>query len=134
MGSSGSSSDAQIFYRSNLRENGTLGLPPPEPLGEGGPNLHYFLLVDNTFVLMAWMVKSYSRRQLTRKEIITIYRISRCWMLGKNAFGILVNRFRVLLGTIEQRSRVVRDIFTCGVTHDAEDTPGLSRLSTNPGK
>ena len=39
---SGSSSDAQIFNRSDLREikEGSLGLPPPEPLGEGGPELH----------------------------------------------------------------------------------------------
>ena len=38
-GASGSSSDAQIFNRSKLKrriENGTLGLPPPEPLGPGG--------------------------------------------------------------------------------------------------
>ena len=50
-GASGSSSDAQIFNRSKLKrriENGTLGLPPPEPLGLGrGANLHYFLLGDN---------------------------------------------------------------------------------------
>ena len=35
----GSSSDAQIFNCSKLKrriENGTLGLPPPEPLGPGG--------------------------------------------------------------------------------------------------
>ena len=38
-GASGSSSDAHIFSRSKLTrkiENGTLGLPPPEPLGPGG--------------------------------------------------------------------------------------------------
>ena len=48
VGSSGSSSDAQIYTPSKMRkkiENGTYGLPPPEPLGPGGPNLHYFLLV-----------------------------------------------------------------------------------------
>ena len=39
VGACGSSSDAQIFNRSKLKrriENGTLGLPPPEPLGPGG--------------------------------------------------------------------------------------------------
>ena len=39
VGSSGSSSDAQIFNHSQLKrriENGTLGVPPPEPLGPGG--------------------------------------------------------------------------------------------------
>ena len=43
VGASGSSSDAQIFNCSKLKrriENGTLGLPPPEPLGYGGPDLH----------------------------------------------------------------------------------------------
>ena len=54
VGASGSSSDAQIFNRSKLKriENGTLGLPPPEPLGPGGPDLHYFLLGDDAFALM----------------------------------------------------------------------------------
>ena len=50
MGASGSSSDAQIFNRS------TLGLPPSKPLGAGGPDLHYFLLGDDTFALMPWLV------------------------------------------------------------------------------
>ena len=30
-----------------------MGLPPPEPLGEGRPDLHYFLLGDDAFALMA---------------------------------------------------------------------------------
>ena len=44
VGASGSSSDAQIFNCSKLKriENGRIGLQPPEPLGPGGPDLHYF--------------------------------------------------------------------------------------------
>ena len=52
---SGSCSDAEIFNRSNLTEkikDDSLGLLPPEPLVEGGPNLHYFLLGDNAFALI----------------------------------------------------------------------------------
>ena len=92
-GLSGSCSDEQIFNRSDLREkieDGSLGLPAPEPLGEGGPGLHYFLLADDTFALMPWMVKPYSRRQLTREERLANYRISRGWRVVENAFGILV--------------------------------------------
>ena len=61
---SGSSSDAQIFNRSKMKrgiENGTLGLPPPELLEPGGPDLHYFLQGDNAFALIPWLVKPYSR-------------------------------------------------------------------------
>ena len=50
--SSGSSSDAQIFNCSKRRKNikdDTLGPLPPEPLGEGSPDLHYFLLGDEAF-------------------------------------------------------------------------------------
>ena len=67
-GSSDSSSDAQIFNHSKLKrriENGTLGLPPPEPLGPGRPDLHYFLLGGNAFALIPWQVKPYSKCQLT---------------------------------------------------------------------
>ena len=40
-----------------------------------------------------------------------------------NAFGILVSRFRVLLGTMEQRPKVVRDIvFTCVLLHNKPRT------------
>ena len=62
--SSGSCLDAQIFNRSEPREmieDGTLGLPAIEPLGEGRPDLHYFLLGENAFALMPWMVIPYSR-------------------------------------------------------------------------
>ena len=38
----------------------------------GGPDLHYFLLGDDTFAVMPWLVKPYSRRQLTREERIAI--------------------------------------------------------------
>ena len=47
-----------FFNRSVLREkikDGSLGLLPPEPLGEEGLDLHYFLLGDDT--VMPWMVK-----------------------------------------------------------------------------
>ena len=121
-GASGSSSDAQIFNCSKLErriENGTLGLPPPEPLGSGGPNLHYFLLGDDAFALMPWLVKPYSTCQLTREERIANYRISRGRRVVENSFGILVKRFRVLLTTMEQRPKVVRDIvLTCVILHN----------------
>ena len=133
-GASGSSSDAKILNCSKLKrriENGTLGLPPPEPLGPGGPDLHYFLLGDDAFALMPWLVKPYSRRRLTREERIAKYRISRGRRLVENSFGILVKRFRVLLTTMEQRPKVVRDIVLTFVVLHAEKKSGGSRQTTH---
>ena len=119
VGTSGSSSDAQIFNRSKLKrriENATLGLPPPEPLGPRRLDLHYFLLGDDAFALIPWLVKPYSRQPLTREERIANYRISRGKRVVENSFGILINR---LLTTMEQRLKVVRDIvLTCVVLHN----------------
>ena len=68
---------------------------------------------------MPWIMKPYSRRQLTREERRANYRISRGMRVVENAFGILVSSFRVLLCSMEQRPRVVRDIvFTCLVMYN----------------
>ena len=65
VGSSESSSDPQIFNRSKLKKkikDGTSGLPAPKPLGEGGQDLHYFVLGGYTFALVPCLVKHYSRK------------------------------------------------------------------------
>ena len=54
----------------------------------------------------------------------------------ENAFGILVGRFRVLLGTMQQRPKVVRDIvFTCVMLHNMlrshQDGTGRALISAN---
>ena len=80
VGASGSSSDVQIFNCSKVKGrngNRTLVLLPTEPLAPGEPDPHYFLLGDNDFALMPWLVKPYSRRQLTRKGRKANYQIYR---------------------------------------------------------
>ena len=72
-------------------EDDTLGLPPPEHLGDGVPDLHYFLQGDDTFALSPWLMKPYSRRQLKREDRIANYRISRGRRVAENAFGMLVS-------------------------------------------
>ena len=50
----------------------------------------------------------------------------------ENAFGILASRFKILLGTMEQRPKVVRYIvLTCVVQH-TEDTPRGQERAPNP--
>ena len=73
-----------------------------EPLGEGGPD---FLLGDDAFASMPWIVKPFSQRQLTREERIANFRIARGRRVVQNTFEIFVNHFRVLLGKMEQRTK-----------------------------
>ena len=71
VGSSGSSSDAQIFNCSKLRrktENGTLGLPPPEPFGPRGPKLHYFLLDLHLPSCLGWSSPTAEDNRPGRRE------------------------------------------------------------------
>ena len=108
-------------------------LPPPEPLGEGGPDLLYFLLGDKAFALTPWVVKPYSQRQLTREERIAKYRVSTDRKVVENAFGILVSHFRVLLDTMEQRPRVVRDTVFMSLDNMLRTHQGGADRAPTPG-
>ena len=116
VGSSGSSSEVQIF-------NCIIVLLAPEPLGEGRPDLDYFLLGYDAFALMPWLVKPYSRRQLKREGRIANYIISRGRRVVENVFGILGSIFRVLLGRMKQGPKLVRGIVLTCVPQHTENTP-----------
>lgn len=113
VGNQGSSSDAQVFNHSQLRnglENGTLGLPDPEPLPHDDRPTPYFLVGDDAFPLRSWMMKPFSHRGLTKDERIFNYRLSRARRVVENSFGILAHRWRCMLGTMQQdpeRARVI---------------------------
>ena len=82
-----------------------------EPLGEGGPDLHHFLLGDDTFALMPWLVKPDRRRQLTREERIANYSISIGRRVVNNAFRILASRFRVQQAQWSNGQRLFETLF-----------------------
>jgi len=67
----GSASDAQIWNASELKEtieDGTIGLPAPDPLPPHDRPMPYFFIGDDAFALKPWMMKPFSRRYLTREE------------------------------------------------------------------
>ena len=89
-------------------------------MGEG-PVLHHFILGDVSFALMPWLVKPYKRRQLIKEERTANYRIFTGIRVVEKVFGIVASRFRVLLGTMQQRPNAVRDIVLTCVAQQAED-------------
>ena len=121
-GTAGSCSDAQIFNACQLKrkiDDGRIGFPDPAPITQGGRDVPYFILADDTFALKTWLMKPHGRRMLTREEKIANYRISIGRRVVENAFGILVSRFRVMLTTIELPPETFWEvIFTCVVLHN----------------
>jgi len=106
VGAQGSGSDAQIFNNIDLIEaieDNWMDIPQPEPLRHDDRDTPYFFIGDDAFPLKTWMMKPFSRRALTRPERIFNYRLSRARRVVENAFGILANRFRCLLGRLYQK-------------------------------
>ena len=90
--------------------NSTLGYLLPEPLRKWRIYFPLFWLGVDTSSLHPWLVKPYNRRQLTMEERVTNYRIYRGSRVVKNLIENLTIRFRILLATMKQMPRLVRDI------------------------
>ncbi|KAK3084692.1 hypothetical protein FSP39_017590 [Pinctada imbricata] len=122
VGADGSASGAQIFIFSELKEtieNRTIGFPRAEPLPNDDKDMPFFILGDDAFALRTYMMKPFSHRNMTVEERIFNYRISRGRRIAENAFGILANRFQVLLTTMQQDPETIRLIVqTCVCLHN----------------
>ncbi|WAR21006.1 hypothetical protein MAR_014980 [Mya arenaria] len=91
------------------------------------PQMYYELLnrvgphitKNDAFPLRQYMLKPYPHRHLARDERFFNYRCSRARRVVENAFGILANRFRRLLTTLEMRpSTVTKTVMVCMTLHN----------------
>lgn len=100
IGKNGRNSDGSIidqteFYK-RLKE-GKLNLPSCEQTFEG---MNFVFVADDAFALSEHIMKPFPMRNLTRNQRIFNYRLSRARRVVENAFGILANRFRIFLTSI----------------------------------
>ncbi|XP_039304171.1 protein ANTAGONIST OF LIKE HETEROCHROMATIN PROTEIN 1-like [Solenopsis invicta] len=122
VGKNGSSHDSVVFRESllgvKLKEN-TLNLPPPKTLLNFNFKMPYVIVGDDAFSLHTNLMKPYPDRSLTENRRIFNYRLSRARRIVENAFGILANRFRVLLNPIPLSvEKVETTTYACVLLHN----------------
>ena len=122
VGSDGSSGDAHVFNKSELKDcilDDTIGFPAPDPLPHDDKDIPYFISGDDAFALRTWLMKPFSKRQMTIAERVFNYRLSRARRIVENAFGILAHRFQIFLGTMKQKpSNVCSIVLACVCLHN----------------
>ena len=142
----GSSSDAHIYnemeFKEGLQNNDIAGFPEPDPPPGDAQDVPYFLVGDDAFGLRAYMMKPYANRDMTREQRIFNYRLSRARRVVENTFGILANRFQVLLTTMMHETdcqadgqgvRTPSQPDENALPDDAEEAGGLGASRWSPG-
>ncbi|XP_018360612.1 PREDICTED: uncharacterized protein LOC108759604 [Trachymyrmex cornetzi] len=122
VGKNGRTHDSAVFRESllgiKLKEN-TLNLPQPKTLLNFNFQMPYVIVGDDAFSLHTNLMKPYPDRGLTENRRIFNYRLSRARRTVENAFGILANRFRVLLNHIPLSVEKVEIItYACVLLHN----------------
>ncbi len=123
VGCNGRISDGGVFGGCSLQnaiENRTVNIPAPAPLPGSDQLAPYCIVADEAFPLKEYLMKPYPNRRLSVQQRIFNYRLSRARRVVENTFGILANRFRVFLSTINiQDTAKVEDIvLACYALHN----------------
>lgn len=122
VGMNGRLSDGGVFWESDLSnaiEQNLLKFPEDKPLPGRSKPVPYMIVADAAFTLSSRIMKPYPFRNLSKEERIFNYRLSRVRRVTENAFGILANRFRVLLNVSQLSPQKVTTVtLTCCVLHN----------------
>ena len=96
MGDSGRQSDGSVYANSNLGyaiENHLLNTPPECRISNSNRVLPYVFVRDDAFGLKRHMMKPYPFSNLSERELVFNYRLSRARRVIENTFGICASRF-----------------------------------------
>jgi len=99
IGACGRQSDGGVLYNSNfgraLRE-GKLDIPSPSSLPHSTDVAPYVVAGDEAFPLQNNMLRPYPGRNLTQKQKVFNYHLSRARRIIENTFGIIATKCRIL--------------------------------------
>jgi len=122
VGCNGRVSDGGVYRNSvffSQLEKGTLNLPNPTHLSNKSALVPYHFVADDAFPLSNHLMKPFKGKSLSIEERIFNYRLSRARRVSENAFGIMSNRFRVLLRKIELPVETVEKVvLSCCALHN----------------
>ncbi|CAH1957433.1 unnamed protein product [Acanthoscelides obtectus] len=122
IGVNGRISDGGVFSACGLykrMQNKTLNLPPDRALPGRTNKVPYVFIADEAFPLSNHLMKPFPQRSLTYDNRIYNYRLSRARRMVECGFGILANRWRVLLQKIHLGPEKVELItLTCVLLHN----------------
>ena len=118
VGGLGHQSDAQIFGNSELKsciEDNSIGFPEPSPLPNDDEPIPYFIVGDDAFPMRTTLMKPYRRANLTHRQKIFNYRLSRGRRIVENAFGILASRWQCMARPMLQTPEVIKIVVSACV-------------------
>lgn len=122
VGRNGRLSDGGVFKNSSLYKainHNKLNFPEEKALPGRNKKVPFVILTDAAFPLNHNIMKPFPFRHMTWPQRIFNYRLSRARRTVENAFGMLANRFRILLNKINLRPEKVRLItLTCVILHN----------------
>ena len=100
-------------------EQGLAHIPPPRELPGTEVKSPYVIVGDWAFPLTEHLQRPYCRRNMEEREMVFNYRLSRARRVSENAFGVMSNRFRCLLGNMQLDPDVATDVvLACCVLHN----------------
>ena len=82
-------------------EQGVAHIPPPRELPGTDVKSPYIIVGDGAFPLTEHLQRPYCQRNMEEREMVFNYRLSRARRVSENAFGMMSNHFRCLLGNMQ---------------------------------
>ena len=117
VGAEGKAANGGIWKKCSLKKRmdaGSVGIPKEAKLPNTNVETPFVIVGDDAFKLGNHLMKPFSRRELSLRQAVFNYRLSRARRVSENAFGILANRFRVFLTNIHLLPETVVDVILAG--------------------